>query len=399
MKRNIVLLTSSETNDLINIKNKIHFYFNDIDSVTVINSISLFYIFSNKTTLVYNFNLPNYLNFKYSNFFIIDPNVNPLDGWDWHRALNFFNGLDVMGVNQNKAAKIIIFIITFLRKTWFLSLFGMSIQFVFKKIEHLFYLDDDIVNKSQLLFNNLKLKLVNDCKLKKIYLFGTGPSLSNAINFQWNDGIRLVCNTIVKNKALWNHINPNIIVAGDAIYHFGISKFSKQFRNDLKLRLAETDTYFIYPMEFHSFLSDRLSKFKDKLIPIPVQNKTNFNYSFDKSFTLPQLGNSLNLLSLPVAVNLSKDINLWGYDGKGPNDKDFWKNSSDNFYQELVDELKLLHPAFFKYFLNNTKKYSEIVFGNKVEKNLSNLESENYTISMLHKSWTKPLNKRFNEKK
>ena len=105
-------------------------------------------------------------------------------------------------------------------------------------------------------------------------------------------------------------------------------------------------------MEFHSFLSERLSNFKDKLIPIPVQNKTSFNYSFDESFTLPQLGNSLNLLSFPVAINLSKDINLWGYDGKGPDDNDFWKNSNENFYQELVDELKLIHPSFFKYFLN-----------------------------------------------
>jgi hypothetical protein len=399
MKRNIVLLTSSETNELINIKNRIHFYFNDIDSVTVINSISLLDIFSNNVILVYNFNLPSYLIFKYSNFFIIDPEVNPLDGWDWHRALNFFNGLDVTGVNHNKTAKTIIFISSFLRKTWFLSLLGMAIQFVFKKLEHFFYFDDDIVNKSQLLFNNLKLKFVNDSKSKKIYLFGTGPSLSNAINFHWNDGIRLVCNTIVKNKVLWNHINPNIIVAGDAIYHFGISKFSKQFRNDLKLRLAETDTYFIYPMEFHSFLSERLSNFKDKLIPIPVQNKTSFNYSFDKSFTLPQLGNSLNLLSFPVAINLSKDINLWGYDGKGPDDNDFWKNSNENFYQELVYELKLIHPGFFKYFLNDHKKYSEDVFGIKMEKDLSNLETKKYTISMLHKSWTKPLNQRFNEKK
>ena len=399
MKRNIVLLTSSESNELINIKNKIYFYFNDIVSVKVINSISLLDIFSNDVILVYNFNLPSYLIFKYSNFFIIDPEVNPLDGWDWHRALNFFNGLDVTGVNQNKTAKTIIFIISFLRKTRFLSLIGMAIQFVFKKLEHLFYFDDDIVNKSQLLFNNIKLKFVNDSKLKKIYLFGTGPSLSNAINFHWNDGIRLVCNTIVKNKVLWNHINPNIIVAGDAIYHFGISKFSKQFRNDLKLRLAETDTYFIYPMEFHSFLSERLSDFKDKLIPIPVQNKTSFNYSFDKSFTLPQLGNSLNLLSFPVAVNLSKNINLWGYDGKAPNDNDFWKNSNDNFYQELVDELKLIHPGFFKYFLDDPKKYSKDVFGTKMEKNFLNLESNNYKISMLHKSWTKPLNKRFYEKK
>jgi hypothetical protein len=399
MKKNIVLLTSSTTNEISSIKNKIQFYFNDIDSITVINSISFSDVFSNNVILVYNFNLPSYLIFKYSNFFIVDPEVNPLDGWDWHRALNLYNGLDVTGVKHNKIAQIIIFIISSLRKTRVLSIFGMAIQFLFKKSEHFFDFNDDIVNKSQSLFLDLKFKLINDLKLNKIYLFGTGPSLSNAINFHWNDGIRLVCNTIVKNKVLWNHINPNIIVAGDAIYHFGISKFSKQFRNDLKLRLAETDTYFIYPIEFHSFLSKRFSEFKDKLIPIPVQNKYSFNYSFEKSFTLQQLGNSLNLLSLPVAKNLSKEINLWGYDGKSPNDNDFWKNSNENFYQELVDDIKLIHPAFFKYFLNDQKKYAKDFFGIKLEKNLTNLESKNYTISMLHKSWTKPLNKRFNEKK
>ena len=111
MKKNIVLLTSSTTNEISSIKNKIQFYFNDIDSITVINSISFSDVFSNNVILVYNFNLPSYLIFKYSNFFIVDPEVNPLDGWDWHRALNLYNGLDVTGVKHNKIAQIIIFIV------------------------------------------------------------------------------------------------------------------------------------------------------------------------------------------------------------------------------------------------------------------------------------------------
>ena len=44
----------------------LHYMFNDIDSVTVINSISLLDIFSNNAIRVYNFNLPSYLIFKYS---------------------------------------------------------------------------------------------------------------------------------------------------------------------------------------------------------------------------------------------------------------------------------------------------------------------------------------------
>ncbi|MFV2082700.1 MAG: hypothetical protein ACC669_12660, partial [bacterium] len=62
---------------------------------------------------------------------------------------------------------------------------------------------------------------------KKVYIFGTGPSLEKAIDREWSDGYRIVCNTIVRDSELWNWIEPHFIVAGDAIYHYGHNKFAE----------------------------------------------------------------------------------------------------------------------------------------------------------------------------
>lgn len=277
-------------------------------------------------------------------FYNIDPISNPFDAWEYHTIISLNHKI-------NKTNKI----------------------------------------KFKYLYNNIKWK-------NKSYLFATGNSLSDAINYSFNDGNIIVCNTIVKDEILWKHLKPDIIVAGDALYHFSDSKFAIEFRKDLKKRLQDsTHTFFIFPIIFEKFIYREFSEFKHRLIGIPIGTRRNITDNILEKFELPSFGNVLNLLMLPIACTISKNIYFWGFDGRAPLDKDFWKNSNSHFYQEFIDELKLDHPAFFNYHIpiGNENKYVNDVHGDILENELTKAENKNFKFIMMHFSNTKALQKRY----
>lgn len=247
----------------------------------------------------------------------------------------------------------------------------------------------------------LRLQLYLDrimaLNLSRCYIFGTGSSLSQAIEFDWSDGYRVVCNTIVRDKELWNHINPHFVVAGDAIYHFGFTEFARTFRADLKKRLAETETCIVYPEEFHEIVSKELEEYSERLIPVPQGTHDRFLTNLVKDFELPGTGNILNLLLLPLGCTLNKNVYLWGFDGRAPDDKLFWSNSPKHSYPELMDTLLKAHPAFFESMVpsENPSAYVNSVHGDELDTNLTAAEAKGWKFVMMHKSWTPTLQKRF----
>ncbi|WP_128548355.1 hypothetical protein [Larkinella soli] len=255
---------------------------------------------------------------------------------------------------------------------------------------------NDGIIKGQTRLKALKEKLEKEHKLA--YIFGTGPSLEKAIHKNWNDGIRILSNTVVKDSELWNSIDPHFIVASDAIYHFGIGQFARCFRADLKKCMRNSDkAHFIYPAVFHPFCVQEFPDFVDRLIPIPHGNATTIHHDLTSEYVLPIYGNVLPQVLLPVACTLSKKIGLWGFDGRSPNDKMFWKNSSKHFYSEHVEELTRLHPAFFNVLLpkGSPEDYVKRVHGDVLERGLQLAEADGFTFSMLHPSYTSTLNNRY----
>jgi hypothetical protein len=228
------------------------------------------------------------------------------------------------------------------------------------------------------------------------YAFGTGPALAKAIERDWSDGIRVVCNTIVRDKELWDHIDADIIVAGDGIYHFGYTDFARAFRADLKTRMEASRASFIYPATFDIIVQRELGHLSDRLIPVPVGSHTAIHNNLIDTFALPDLGNILNLLLLPVGCNLSKTVGLWGFDGRAPEDKLFWANSSKHSYAELMPSLQEAHPAFFDHNVpkHDPEKYIRSVHGDVLERCLADAEALGWTFKMLHHSWTPTLAKR-----
>ncbi|MBF0485484.1 MAG: hypothetical protein HQL16_03110 [Candidatus Omnitrophica bacterium] len=275
------------------------------------------------------------------------------DGWEWHAALNMFYGKEAEP-----------------------DIVSVKARFV-QRVEEL-----------------------RKLQYRKCYVFGTGPSLSRAIERNWSEGYRVVCNTIVRDQELWKFLAPHFIVAGDAIYHFGHNNFARAFRADLRLRLEESDTLFLYPASFHGLVKREFGQFLDQLIPVPVGQHQSVHVDLTREFSLPQLGNVLPLLLLPLGCTLAKAVFLCGFDGRGPDDKLFWKNSNKHTYSEYMPDLEKAHPAFFGHFIDkkDPQKYVKSVHGDVLDARLQEAEKDGWRFVMMHKTWTSTLQKRYEEK-
>ncbi len=245
-------------------------------------------------------------------------------------------------------------------------------------------------------FDQLRSRIQTE-SLPRCYLFGTGPSLGAALRRDWSDGIRIVCNTIVRDAELWHHIRPHAVVAGDGIYHFGFTEFAQAFRHDLRARLQESPSVpFIYPAQFDLVVRRDLRGLEGQLIPLPVGTRATVHDCFDGRFALPGLGNVLSLLLLPLGCALSKRVGLWGFDGRAPADRLFWANSSRHSYTELLPTLQVAHPAFFDHHVpkDDPEKYLRAVHGDVLDYALQQAEQAGWHFEMLHPSWTKTLAQR-----
>ena len=252
------------------------------------------------------------------------------------------------------------------------------------------------IQKGKLVLTRMIKNLKNT--KNRVYVFGTGPSLKEAIKISWVDGHTIVCNTIVKDKKLWNYLKPVIFTAGDALYHFSSTPHGKQFRNDLKSRLRETPyTIFVYPSLFDACVQREFKEFSDRLAPIPPGGNKSITGNLLKYYVLPDNDNVLGLLLLPLATNISKNIFLWGFDGRSPKDNDFWKNSTMHSYESLKKMLKESHPAFFKNYVpkENQSKYADQVQGNDLDQLMTEAEEKGWHLYMMHKSWSNTLNIRY----
>jgi len=246
------------------------------------------------------------------------------------------------------------------------------------------------------------VKYINKLKkldLQKSYAFGTGPSLEKAIERDWSDGYRLVCNTIVRDPILWNYIDPHFIVAADPIYHFGHTSFARAFRIDLAKRMQETETFFLYPDIFQIIVEREFGDYLDRCIPIPMGACQEICRDLTINFEYNPIANILPLLLLPLACTLSQDIYLWGFDGRAPDDKLFWSNSQKHNYPELMPDLQKSHPAIFNMwdFDRDPYYYVKTVHGDLLDKQLSTAEEKGFSFHMMHKSWTQTLQKRFHD--
>ena len=184
---------------------------------------------------------------------------------------------------------------------------------------------------------------------EKVYIFGTGPSLEDAFNRNFDDGICIACNSMVKNKRLMDHLKPKIIIFCDPIFHAGCSSYAMEFRSILSNTLEEYQSFFIVPFRDYALYKANLNKkFKDRIIGVPTNKLEGPNLDLQSSFEVMSTRNVITLMSIPFACTIAKEINILGCDGRKIEDNEyFWSHHKESQINEHMETIKTCHPAFF----------------------------------------------------
>jgi hypothetical protein len=280
--------------------------------------------------------------------FEVDPLQNPLASWNWHNVIKAVSPIRADRIQQSKLR--------------FVSLIESL-----AKSNH-----------------------------RKCYIFGTGPSLEKAAAINFDDGYKIICNTICKDRDFFMKIKPHILVAGDALYHFSETKHAQAFQRDVEQRMEEANFTFCYPALFDAFVRRRFPRFEDRLIPIPVGKAFDLTVDMTREFYLPVTGNTLGLLLLPIACQLAKNILMLGFDGRRPTDKFFWANSIKHSYPDLTEEMAAEYPAFYSHFLPKEKPlaYVTSVHGDALDEAMTMAEKKGWSFTLLSPSTSPALARR-----
>ena len=186
----------------------------------------------------------------------------------------------------------------------------------------------------------------------EVYLFGSGPSVNifENKNIDIKNSVSIVCNSVVKNVELLKKIDPKIVVASDAVFHSGYSKYAFEFRNSLINALELfSEMVFIVPMRDYLIYKSTLPKqYEARIIAVKTIHTNHYNVNLLKKKTLKATSNVLTAFLLPIASSISKNIIMIGFDGKTKEDKNiFWKYDKKSQFIESIDHTKNAHPAFY----------------------------------------------------
>lgn len=178
-------------------------------------------------------------------------------------------------------------------------------------------------------------------------VFGTGPSLETAYEYNFDSCLSVVCNSIVQNKDLLNHIKPKFITAGDVVSHLGVSAYAEKFRSDLVVAMKEFNLYYLTTATFGYLLMIQCEEIADRIILVEQLLDVQ-NFDLCNNFALPKLDSTFNIHMLPIINTFCNDIYILGCDGKSKvrSNEDFWAHAQKAQYDSLVDTGHQCHPTF-----------------------------------------------------
>ena len=181
------------------------------------------------------------------------------------------------------------------------------------------------------------------------FIFGTGPSLSQAYNFRFDNCETITCNSMVKNRTLMEYLKPKVIVASDPIFHAGCSSYAADFRRYLCEAIDYFKSYFVVPMrDYHIYKSNLDDNLRHRLIGIPLKTHPQPNLNLLDEFWVTSTGNVLTLYMFPLATTLFEKIGIMGCDGRPlQDDKYFWSHDASSQFVNKMGAIQDAHGAFF----------------------------------------------------
>ncbi len=181
------------------------------------------------------------------------------------------------------------------------------------------------------------------------YVFGTGPGLSTTGDHDFSDGITIACNSMVRNHALLERLQPNFLVVADPIFHAGCSSYAETFRRELIGAMERYDAELIVPLrDAHIYEHHMPSHVSERLIAVPMIAGETPNLALDEQLSVTTTGNVLTLFLLPLAATLFDTIRIAGCDGRPLTENSyFWSHDKSSQITEEMGRIQEAHPAFF----------------------------------------------------
>lgn len=201
------------------------------------------------------------------------------------------------------------------------------------------------VLKSKGVFNGI----LSRCKSSKGYIFGTGPNLSEASDYDFSDGVSIACNSMVRNRKLMDRLQPRLVVVADPIFHAGPSSYAGQFRSELIEALDRYNADLIVPIrDYHIYITYLPERLRERIAGVPFKKQEVPNLDLGSDFFVATTANVLTLFLLPLASTFFDETRIFGCDGRPSEENSyFWKHDKASQLNEKMSEIKCAHPAFF----------------------------------------------------
>lgn len=206
----------------------------------------------------------------------------------------------------------------------------------------------DLVNESYRRFSEC-LKL---WKGQTMSLFGNGPSLAKVVAAKApiRGHLRAICNSTIGDLAALEHLKPQLMFCGDPVQHCGVSLYAGRFRADLARAMEEPGRILFTQLGYVPYFREALpAGAHDRVIGIGNDRRPQFNIDLDKEFLTAATANIFTMIVLPVALTISKEIDIYGCDGMSfaaatkP-----WSHANEDDYMGKMAVTHRVHAGFWK---------------------------------------------------
>jgi hypothetical protein len=228
-------------------------------------------------------------------------------------------------------------------------------------------------------------------RARRAYLVGTGPSAREALEHDLSDGIRIICNTLVLDDELMEHVRPNILTFADPIFHFGPSTYVQRFQDAVLEQAAKHDFAIVTTERYVPLLRAHAPSIADRVIGVR-QGGAGWPDNFDlrTNLAVKPYPNVLTMLMLPLAATVADEIGMIGFDGRDPRDNYFWRHGPTVQLDQELQDIRLVHPGFFE--IDYADYYEDHIA--TVERLLSQLDVRGKTTRPLVESFIPALRRR-----
>lgn len=160
------------------------------------------------------------------------------------------------------------------------------------------------------------------------YLLGTGASTRTALHRDLSDGIRIICNTVILDDELMEHVRPHIMALADPLF-FGPSVSAQRYQRAVVDQASRHDFAIVTTEQFAPLLRAHNPEIAERVIGLR-RGRATWPDNFDL-VTHPAVRPDADVLAsmlLPLAATFAPSIGLIGFDRR---------DTGDRVYLELDD--------------------------------------------------------------